>query len=203
MRTFIAIELPPSVQNSIDQMQMQLQAVLRDRQLADSIRWTPVAKIHLTLRFLGETNASQYEIITRQLTEFATQQSALRLTLGTIGCFPNFRAPNVVWLGLQGELAALQHLQKQIEQIAREVTFVSENQPFAPHITLGRARRHSDKAEIRRAGAALQDFHAELETGQRQLMPIDPFVVDQIVYMESELRPEGAHYTPLARYSFA
>jgi 2'-5' RNA ligase len=202
MRTFIAIELPHPVQKQINQLQMQLQTRLRDRQSAQSITWTFVTKIHLTLRFLGETNQAQHEIISHRLTQVTMNQPAFQLSLGALGCFPNFREPNVVWLGLQGELAKLEHLQKQIEQFAREADFVPENRPFAPHITIGRARRHSNRPELRRAGAALQNFLGELEVQQRQTIQIDPFVVNQIVHMQSELQPEGARYTPLLRYSF-
>ncbi len=206
MRTFIAIELSPAVQKQINQVQFALQTFLRDQQIPASIRWTPVTKIHLTLRFLGETSESQRAIITRDLSQIGLSQPTFALTLGSLGCFPNFHAPNVVWLGLQGDLAALQHVQRQIEQVACEADFAPENRPFAPHITLGRAGHNSNQAELRRTGAALQHFSLGLDPQQRQVLPIDlpvdHFVVNQIVHMQSELQPEGARYTPLRHYRF-
>ncbi|CAN5873490.1 RNA 2',3'-cyclic phosphodiesterase [soil metagenome] len=202
MRTFIAIELPQSVQNPINQVQIALQAHLREQQCPESIQWTPVAKIHLTLRFLGETSASQQEFITPGLSEIAQRQPAFVLSLSDLGCFPNFRAPSVVWLGLQGELTALQQLQQQLEQLARKTDFVPENRAFAPHITLGRARRSSSPSDLHRTGAALQQFQAAVTMQRHSNLSSEPFVVDQFVHIQSELQPGGARYTPIKRYMF-
>ncbi|MCX6045723.1 MAG: RNA 2',3'-cyclic phosphodiesterase [Chloroflexi bacterium] len=202
MRTFIAIELSPSVQKQLHQVQIALQMHLRDQQIPELIQWTPVTKIHLTLRFLGETRETEQAFLARHLTAITQAQPEFSLAFGKLGCFPNFRAPNVVWLGVQGDLVALQYLQKQIEQIAREAAFEPENRPFAPHITLGRTHRNSDRAALRGAGAALQSFQAEVASQQRQPLPSEPFVVNQIVHMQSELRPEGARYTPIRHYQF-
>ncbi len=62
MRTFLAIELPRSIQDQVQQLQQQVQGYLRRAQTADCIRWTPTEKIHLTLRFLGETNPAQHSV---------------------------------------------------------------------------------------------------------------------------------------------
>ena len=65
MRTFIAIELPQSVQKQLNQVQIDLQTYLRAQRVTESIRWTAAAKIHLTLRFLGETSENQQAILWR------------------------------------------------------------------------------------------------------------------------------------------
>jgi len=190
MRTFIAIELPANVQKQVYPVQLQLQARLQDLQIARCIRWTPVTQIHLTLRFLGETNSIQQESLARQLKQVTLRQAAFSLALGGIGCFPDFRKPSVVWLGVGGELERLQQLQAQIERLAQTAGFVAEKRPFSPHLTLGRAQRDTSPVELRRAGEALKNFQSE----------IDPFLVTQIVHMQSELRPEGARHTPVMHY---
>jgi len=200
MRTFIAIELPANVQKQVYQVQLQLQASLQGLQIARCIRWTPITQIHLTLRFLGETNPIQQESLTRQLKPVALHQIAFRLSWGEIGCFPDFRKPNIVWLSIGGEVERLQQLQAQIERLAQTVGFVTEKRPFSPHLTLGRARRDSSPVELRRAGEALKNFQSELETHRRAPVAHDPFVVTQLVYMQSELRPEGARHTPVMHY---
>ncbi|MFN8490242.1 MAG: RNA 2',3'-cyclic phosphodiesterase [Caldilineaceae bacterium] len=202
MRTFIALELPANVQKQIEQLQKQLQTYLRDLIIPACISWTPVAKIHLTLRFLGETNETQREMIASRLTQATFAQTSFPLTLGRIGCFPHFREPNIVWLGIQGDLAVLQNVQAQTEQIAQAASFTPEHRAFSPHLTLGRARRDANRADLRRAGEALKNFQGECEAQQRTSIAFDMFVVDQIVYIQSELRPEGARYTPLTRHSF-
>jgi len=199
MRTFLAIELPRSVRDQVQQIQQQLQSYLRSAQADGCIRWTPAEKIHLTLRFLGETNADQRTLITQRLHELVTQFAPFSLFITDLGCFPHWREPNVVWLAMDGDLKALQQLQVQTEGIAQQAGFPAEPRAFAPHITFGRAGRNTDRARLRHTGVALKNFQPEstVATGI-ELAKIAPFIVNQITYMQSELRPEGAHYTPLA-----
>ena len=199
MRTFLAIELPGSVRDQVQQIQQQLQSYLRSAQADGCIRWTRVEKIHLTLRFLGETNAEQQQLITQRLNELVPQYSPFSLSLTDLGCFPHWREPSVVWLAVRGDLQALQQLQVQTEQIAQQAGFPAESRAFAPHITIGRAGRNVERVRLRHTGAALRNFQPEstVATGI-ELVKIAPFIVDQITYMQSELRAEGAHYTPLA-----
>lgn len=199
MRTFLAIELPRSVRDQVQQIQQQLQSYLRSAQADGCIRWTPAEKIHLTLRFLGETNADQRTLITQRLHELVTQFAPFSLFITDLGCFPHWREPNVVWLAMDGDLKALQQLQVQTEGIAQQAGFPAEPRAFAPHITIGRAGRNVDRVRLRHTGVALKNFQPEstVATGI-ELVKIAPFIVNQITYMQSELRPEGAHYTPLA-----
>ncbi len=199
MRTFLAIELPRSVRDQVQQIQQQLQSYLRSAQADGCIRWTPAEKIHLTLRFLGETNADQRTLITQRLHELVTQFAPFSLFITDLGCFPHWREPNVVWLAMDGDLKALQQLQVQTEGIAQQAGFPAEPRAFAPHITIGRAGRNVDRVRLRHTGVALKNFQPDstVATGI-ELVKIAPFIVNQITYMQSELRPEGAHYTPLA-----
>src|SRR5262245_31596068 len=133
MRTFIAIELPVTLQQPVHQAQAQLQEALRDRTLGEPIAWTPVVKIHLTLRFLGDTSHRQQATITSQLTALTRSQAPFALTLGGFGGFPHLREPNVVWLDVQGALAPLQQLQARVEQVAQAAGFAPETRAFTPH----------------------------------------------------------------------
>jgi len=200
MRTFIALELPAHIQQQVAQLQKQLQSYLRDLAMPECMNWTPVAKIHLTLRFLGDTSQDQQKVITAGLPQAGLTQSAFPLTLAKLGCFPNFREPNVVWLDVQGDLPALLHLQAQTEQLAQAAGFAVEKRSFSPHITIGRARRDANRTDLRRTGEALKTFLGESATQQRGMPRFDTFVIDQLVYMQSELRPEGARYTALGHY---
>lgn len=200
MRTFIALELPANVQQQVEQWQRQLQTSLRELSIPACISWTPVAKIHLTLRFLGDTSEDQHKIISAGLPQAGLAQTVFPLLLTKLGCFPNFREPNVVWLDIQGDLPALLNLQAQTEKLAQAAGFAAEKRGFSPHITIGRARRDANRTDLRRTGEALKNFQGEI-AAQQQAMPLfATFRIEQLVYMQSELRPEGARYTALGHY---
>ncbi len=55
LRTFIAIELPESVRSELQRRQ---DALARSTPRG-SVRWVPVASIHLTLKFLGEVDRAR------------------------------------------------------------------------------------------------------------------------------------------------
>jgi RNA 2',3'-cyclic 3'-phosphodiesterase len=194
MRTFIAIELPLPSRDHLVTVQRQVQGELRRRGISDCFNWVAPEKAHLTLRFLGETSAQQVAALQHSLAQLLPTQSSFGLTIQAGGAFPHFRRPNVLWLGLGGEVAPLQAMQQQIEVLVRQQGFAPEERRFTPHLTLARAQRQATAAHLAAAGQAIQ----------RTLMSdqaAPQFFVAQVVHMQSELRPEGARYTPLCTFS--
>jgi len=128
MRLFVAIELP-------DEVKRQLAGLRRD---IAGVRWVAPEQLHLTMLFLGD------------LTEETTQQlsaafSSIRiepfeLEISRTGCFPNTRAPRVLWVGVmpQPELA---RLAERIKAAAESCSIVLEKRSFSPHITLARVKQ--------------------------------------------------------------
>src|SRR5690606_3531169 len=126
LRTFVAIELPPSVQETLRAVQVQVQEQLARHNAARVIRWTPVEKVHLTLRFLGDTSTEQSARLAAELRKAAAGWQAFSLQVDKLGCFPNFRQPSVVWVGVQGQLAALAQVQAEIEAMVQRLGFAAE-----------------------------------------------------------------------------
>src|SRR5262245_36324991 len=110
MRAFLAIELPPAIQDQVRLVQQNAQQQLNQLQLRDLFSWTPPQNVHLTLRFLGEVDAGQQRALTEGYTRLVETQPVFQLSLTRLGFFPNARAPRIVWLGLDGDLAILDEL---------------------------------------------------------------------------------------------
>lgn len=199
MRAFIAVELPAALHKELRALQDRLAAVLDAAGTARAVRWTPPSSIHLTLRFLGETNGAQADLLARGLERIAAGQRPFDLRLAGMGCFPNFRRPNVVWAGVAGEVDRLLRVQTPVEELARQAGFAPETRPFSPHLTLGRTRRDALPAQLAQAGAALQAA-ASLPALQQWAAALP---VREIVLMESELLPSGAVYTPRCIFPLA
>ena len=199
MRSFIAIELPALIQQKVRQRQRQVQEYLAQRSLADLFNWTAVEKVHLTLRFLGETDQRQAAALPAALKKVAQQSSPLALSLAGLGCFPNTRQPRIIWLGMQGNLAALLALQTRIEAQAQTLGFAPETRPFSPHLTIARLQRNAPRPSLAGAGQAIQSLAADSAFADHD----DPFVVQSFTWMRSELLPQAARYTPLLQVGLA
>lgn len=190
IRSFVAVELPDEVKDSL----AGVQSAMRERMQAseNAVRWVRPESIHLTLQFLGDVPVKVLPLVSDAIRKGCGQTSAFDLELGGPGVFPNLRRPRVVWIGLQGDeaaMSALKSLQAAIEAELQPLGFKPDKE-FKPHLTLGRVRegaRQDDYAAIARAVA-------ETPTPDG----IAPFRVEGISLMRSELRPSGSVYTQTA-----
>lgn len=199
MRTFIAIDLPDAIKQRVADQQRRLERQLGEAQLAGCVLWTAPTNLHLTLRFLGESNAQQVAQLQATLTSVASSCTPMALAPGGLDCFPNFRRPNIVWLAFGGDLASLMALQLACAQGARAAGFALEERPFTPHLTIGRMRRAVAGAELQRCGELLRRL---ADTAAHGKTALHPFTADRVTLMESDLRPSGSVYSVLGAWSF-
>lgn len=102
--------------------------------------WTPIESIHLTVKFLGEIESSELPPLADEIRRVTVNSGGFSLRLQGVGAFPNLRAPNILWCGIQGDIEKLRALQQVVESACAELGFPCEERPFAPHLTLGRIR---------------------------------------------------------------
>lgn len=179
IRTFIAIELEPRVQDECGRLQERFKAV------APEVKWVAPHNIHLTLKFLGSITASQVEEVKKILTEVSAKFKGFELTLQGIGAFPKPEYPKVVWAGVDEGKERLAECAELLEKSLERVGFPRETRAFSPHLTLGRIKFLKD----RRGFASLinsLDFKAQ-----------NRVQVERITLMKSTLTPKGPIYTPL------
>lgn len=182
VRLFIALELPATVQ---DALHVPLQTIREEIRSRD-VRWTPPPNIHLTLKFLGDVPLSQVEAVQSALKAAVAAYSSVDLLIAKAGCFPNPKRPRIVWLGLEDQSGHLGALQKHIEQSLVPLGYPREKRAFTPHLTIGRMKRHVRGEDLAYIGRAIQ----QLTIGK-----ITRWSATTVSLMESDLRPEGAHYT--------
>jgi 2'-5' RNA ligase len=184
IRAFIAL---PLSQDAFEKTK-RIQDRLRARLGSDSIRWTPADQLHLTIKFLGEIDPASVDLLTRNLTEQCGQTPALRLSLARLGCFPSFMKPNVIWIGIGGDVAQLRDLAARTELATKEIGQHDEDREFHPHLTIGRLRPGGRKLS-RSIGAKLQAEPAPPEV---------EWTVSEVILFRSELKTEGAVHVPIA-----
>lgn len=181
LRLFIAVELPHPARAALAAVRQRLAGVWPE----GDVRWTQTDNIHLTLRFLGDTEGDRVGPLGSALDEVAAQVRPLALALGPVGAFPDARRPRVIWVGLEGEsLAALGRLQKAVERRVRDLGWAREPRPFHPHLTLGRVSPGRGRPPAGWAAAPV---------------PPVPVPVAELRLIQSVLSPSGAVYTCLHR----
>ncbi len=178
MRIFIAIPIPAPCRDALTRMQSHLQTGTKD------VRWTPVASIHLTLKFLGETDSGIIPPMAESLRSASSRTNRFRLRLAGLGCFPHLKSPRVVWCGVEGDTDTLSSLQKTVETACTAFGFQPEDRPFRPHLTLGRVQ----------SGRGLQALADRIASGSGLECS---FGVDGFNIYKSVLKPQGAVYTVL------
>ncbi|ANK82816.1 MAG: 2'-5' RNA ligase [Rhizobiales bacterium NRL2] len=170
MRLFIGIRLPEPV---AERLAMTAGGV-------PGARWIPRENLHLTLRFLGDTETPMAEDLVDELS--ALRAPAFDLRLAGVGLFGDRRRTRMLWAGVEPQ-PALTHLQKKVEQAAQRAGFEPERRKFHPHVTLARLR-DAPRSRIQ------QFLH---ENGDLSTPPFE--VVDFTLY-RSFLSSDGARYEP-------
>ena len=181
IRSFIAIELPQEIRDTLAAIQGQL------KPSQAKMRWVNPNGIHLTLKFLGNIHPAQVAEIAETAAIEIKNEPPLTLRPLGLGAFPNLRNPRVLWVGIIGEVERLGNIQTCLETGLERLGFAREQRPFRPHLTLGRLKD-------RRRNQALVDAIDTL-----QLPEFNSFDVAEIILYKSDLRPTGAIYTKLHR----
>src|SRR5512135_2598349 len=100
IRAFIAIELPDTIRQQLNQVELQVQAKAGEV-ARRAVRWVPAGNMHLTLKFLGEVSTGNLQSLSRMLQNETGQHTQFDMVIGGLGAFPNVRRPRVIWVGTE------------------------------------------------------------------------------------------------------
>jgi len=181
-RTFIAIPVSDETRRQI--------AALRQAvpELRENVRLVPPENMHLTLKFLGDTDEKLIPEINRRITPIVADFTCFEFVCEKTGCFPNNHKPRVLWLGVSRGFEKIQELTRMVENALTEFGFQPEGRGFQPHLTLGRVK------DPRRNVAGLERFlNYEINPTKNP--------VENVIFYESNLTSGGAIYTRLAVFN--
>jgi len=183
VRLFIAVELPDEVRAVLS---AGLGALRRDLPPA---RWVRVEGMHLTLKFLGERLPELVEALDPAAAKAVAPLPPVTVQLGGGGFFPHERRPRVAWLG--GQAPGLEGWASAVDEAATALGVEREARPFSLHLTLARLERPW-------GARAVEDFLVRVGKWR-----FPEFIAREIVLFQSELKPAGAEYTALRRWTAA
>lgn len=153
------------------------------------IGWERPEKLHITMRFLGDTSETDLATLRAEMTGIAAQAERFKLGLSTSGVFPSSRNPRIFWIGIDDRADAVRPIYQRIENVSRDLGYKAETRDFTPHITIGRVRKTG-------APPALVDAHLSA-----QIEPVE-FEVSSIVIYESLLQRTGSIYSKVDSFQF-
>jgi RNA 2',3'-cyclic 3'-phosphodiesterase len=153
------------------------------------IGWEREEKLHLTLKFLGESNEKQLTELVEIVGKIAAQFSGFELQIAETGIFPLLRKPRILWLGAKDETNSLSKISELLEIKCASIGFTRETRKFKPHLTLARLREPDKSKEIARK-------HVENEFEPAR------FEASGIVIYESKLLSSGSVYETIFTAKF-
>ena len=194
IRTFLAVEVSAALRARLANLQEDVRAQL-NRDLTNEVRitWVPPPSIHLTIKFLGDTDEDLVAPMHRAIEQAVRPHLPLHIPLERMGVFPRAQQPTVLWVGpserweQSDDAPKLRALHQAVEAACHTFGFAPEGRPLSPHLTLARI-----KAGERRVGQALTKSGVVDRPVLLEVLP-----VLAITMMQSELRPTGAVYTPV------
>jgi len=148
----------------------------------------PIDNIHLTLKFLGNTDENKLPSITKILQNISEKYNPFYLKLKGFGFFPNAKNPRIFWISAEDDSKAIFKLQNEIENKIFEIGYEKENRPFKTHFTLMRIK---SSFNINKLLDKINNFNQ---------IDFDLMKVNYFHLYESILKPQGAEYIILKTF---
>jgi 2'-5' RNA ligase len=183
LRTFIAVDFPIEIKEKIIEITAYFQSKLPPAQ----IKWVEPDHMHLTLKFMGETPHDKLVQIKQSIHQVISIFPSFEIEIKALGMYPNNQRPRVIWLGINAENHLIL-LHNQLDQALKGEGIKSDRRPFSPHLTIGRVRRNADQESIIQIGKILSQF---------KIASLGSIKIDEILYYQSVLTPQGPIYTIL------
>jgi len=178
MRLFIAMPLPKNIEESLGKVIFVL------KQKRTRVSWVAPKNIHLTLKFLGETDEQKVKPISEAIAGVAAKYGVINSGIDQIGAFPNLNRPRIIWAGLSEETETLAAIAFDMENEMEKLGFAREARAFKSHLTLGRVKDSFNLGEL---AEAVKKYEFAPEKA----------LLDSIVLFKSTLTAQGAIYERL------
>jgi 2'-5' RNA ligase len=173
-RLFVAVPVPPETRDAVRAL---LEPVRLER-FGRSVRWVHLDTLHLTLRFLGDTEPDRVSDAREALREAVAGRASFTVRLAGAGSFPpGARKIRAVWLGIALGADQLGRIADALGGSLAARGWDAEPRPYRPHVTVGR----TDAAAIRDAALASQALEAAAEAWSTS------FVAERVVLYRSHL----------------
>lgn len=178
LRLFVAVDVPVDVLELVERVAKPLQSSI------EGARWTARAGRHITVKFLGYTDAGLLDELKRALAG-CSGHAPTPIRLAGLGAFPSAKRARVVWAGIDDLEGLLAGLAAGVSRALEPLGFEPEKRSFSPHLTLARLRA---PGSVEAALAAAPTLASR------------PFEAGSFALYRSLLHPRGARYQRLCEF---
>ena len=133
MKLFFALPVPKAF---IDKLFIPYQKKFKKY----ALKWSLVENLHITLRFIGDTNNEQLETIKQIAHKVSTSHELPRLEANNLMSLPTEKDSHVLTVEVS-QSEALYHLYKNLDDQLTEANIVRDHRAFFPHITIARTNK--------------------------------------------------------------
>ena len=189
-RIFIAIDISEEARRKVSDYIESLRKEFPKLRVG----WEKAEKLHLTMKFLGDTSEEQlqklnaaFERTAQIISNAEFQKRDFTFQILETGVFPTPKKARILWLGLKDEKGILTKINEILEAECEKFGFAKENRKFKPHLTIARLRESQFSGK-------LVEKHL-----QNEFEPVE-FEVSEIVIYESKLQPGGSIYSKVSSF---
>jgi len=178
-RLFIALETPGEILNDIIAKRDSVYGT------ENRVKWEPEEKLHITLKFLGDTDVNLNSAICSCIKEIVKRHKPVELEFTKFGMFYRNANPSILWLGLKKNVA-LKELFLELDSEISSFGFAKENREFKPHLTILRIKGNEDIGKLNK-------IVAEPEVSLK-------FEARKIILFKSSLLKSGSVYEEIENF---
>lgn len=176
MRLFLAIPIDKRILDSLARATDKL------RESRAPVRWVRPEGMHLTLKFLGDTEPEKVEPLVEAVSGVTSKIQPFPISVHGAGAFPNLKRPRVLWAGVIENSGTIGRLAKDIELVSGQLGWEREKRKFSPHVTIGRVKGNMNLVRLAAAMETMEEEH----WGDQE--------VGEVVLYRSHLDKGGARY---------
>ena len=173
-RGFIAVEIASS---------QKLEEFSRAVKATDApLKMVNLDIIHVTLKFLGDTDEKIIPEIENVMKEAASGIARFTVKIKGTGAFPNLNRLSVVWAGMENA-ESLGQIAEKLNKGLEPLGFKPERKKFSPHVTVARVKGGRNKDRLVETIRNYQDEE------------FDEVEVNRVILKKSVLTPSGPIYS--------
>lgn len=140
-RLFITLDFPEDVLAKLIEIRKEIYD-------DPTLRWEPVEKLHLTLKFLGDVNINMIDEIKNSLDFISSECREVISNFTQFGIFYKFKKPSILWIGIE-KTEELEFLHLTVNREINKLGFQSDKRSFKPHLTLLRLKGKESLSKIK------------------------------------------------------